>query len=111
MTTRYFVGCSGWRYGSWVSGFYPPTLGPQDYLAYYSRVFDLASVSVQAAQSHALRRWAGETPDDFRFVVRVPRQATDCELLGQFLEGLAAIEEKVLAVVLQVPAALKLLEG
>lgn len=110
-TTKYFVGCSGWRYGNWVSSFYPSTLVPQDYLAYYSRVFDLASVSVQAAQSHALRRWAGETPDNFRFIVRVPRQATDYELLGQFLEGLAAIEEKVLAVLLQVPAALKLLEG
>jgi len=104
------VGCSGWRYGSWVSGFYPPALNPQDYLAYYSRVFDLASVSVQA-QSHALKRWASETPEGFRFIVRVPRQATNCELLGQFLEGLAAIEEKVLAVVLQVPASIKLLEG
>ncbi len=67
---------------------------------------------MQAAQSHALKRWAQETPEGFRFIVRVPRQATDCNnLLGQFLEGLAAIEEKVLAVVLQVPAALKLLEG
>lgn len=109
--TNYFVGCSGWRYGSWVSGFYPSTVGPHDYLAYYSRVFDIASVSVQAAQTHTLKRWAAETPDSFRFIVRVPRQATDCELLGQFLEELAAIEEKVLAVVLQVPAAMKLLEG
>lgn len=108
---KYFVGCSGWRYGSWVSDFYPDTLGPQDYLAYYSRVFDLAAVSVQAAQIYALKRWAKETPDNFRFIVRVPRQATDYELLGQFLEGLAAIEEKILAVVVQVPAALKLLEG
>lgn len=109
--TKYFVGCSGWRYGSWVSCFYPNTLGPQDYLAYYSRVFDLVSVSVQATQSRALKRWAQETPDGFRFIVRVPRQTTDCNLLGQFLEGLAAIEEKILAVVLQVPATLKLLEG
>jgi DNA polymerase IV (archaeal DinB-like DNA polymerase) len=108
---KYFVGCSGWRYGSWVPSFYPSTLAPQGYLAYYSRVFDLASVSVQAAQGHALKRWSEETPDSFRFVVRVPRQATDCDLLGQFLEGLAAIEEKILAVVLQVPAELKLLEG
>jgi DNA polymerase IV (archaeal DinB-like DNA polymerase) len=108
--TKYFVGCSGWRYGSWVSGFYPAMPGQQDYLAYHSRVFDLASVCVQA-QSHALKRWAAEMPDNYRFIVRVPRQATDCDLLGQFLEGLVAIEEKVLAVVLQVPAALKLLEG
>jgi DNA polymerase IV (DinB-like DNA polymerase) len=109
--TKFFVGCYGWRYGSWVSSFYPSTLGPRDYLAYYSRVFDLASVSVQAAQSHMLKKWSEETPDSFRFIVRVPRQATDCDLLGQFLEGLAPIEEKILAVVLQVPASLKLLEG
>lgn len=109
--TKFFVGCLGWRYGSWVSSFYPSTLGPRDYLAYYSRVFDLASVSMQAAQGHALKKWSEETPDSFRFMVRVPRQATDCELLGQFLEGLAPIEEKILAVVLQVPASLKLLEG
>jgi len=109
--TRYFVGCSGWEYGNCVLGFYPATLGPQEYFAYYSRVFDLASVSVLAQQSHALRRWAEETPDNFRFIVRVLGQATDCELLGQFLEGLAAIEEKILVVVLQVPAALKLFEG
>jgi DNA polymerase IV (DinB-like DNA polymerase) len=99
------------RYGSWISGFYSAALGPQNYLAYYSRVFNLAAVSVQVTQSHALRRLAKETPDGFRFIVSVPRLATDCDLLGPFLEGLAAIEEKVLAVVLQVPAALKISEG
>lgn len=104
MATRYFVGCSGWRYGSWVPGFYPAALDPRDYLSYYSRIFDLAAVGVQAAQAHALRRWAEETPDNFRFIVRVPTQATDCGLLGEFLEGLVAIKEKILAVVVHVPA-------
>ena len=108
---KYFVGCAGWRYGSWVSGFYPDALGPHDYLSYYSRVFDLAAVSMQATQIQAVKKWAGETPDNFRFIVGVPSQAMDCDLLGKFLEGLAPIEEKVLAVVLQVPSALKLLEG
>jgi uncharacterized protein YecE (DUF72 family) len=86
-------------------------MSPQDYLSYYSRVFDLAAVSVQAANSHALKRWAAETPDDFRFIVRVPRQAAECDQLGRFLEGLAPVEEKVIAVVLQVPASLGLVEG
>lgn len=108
---KYFVGCAGWRYGSWVSGFYPDALGPHDYLSYYSRVFDLAAVSMQATKIQAVKKWAEETPDNFRFIVGVPSQAMDCDLLGKFLEGLAPIEEKVLAVVLQVPSALKLLEG
>src|SRR5437867_11603169 len=66
---------------------------------------------MQATQIQAVKKWAGETPDNFRFIVGVPSQAMDCDLLGKFLEGLAPIEEKVLAVVLQVPSALKLLEG
>jgi len=102
--TRYFVGCSGWRYGSCVPGFYPAALGPREYLSYYSRIFDLAAVGMQAAQTHALRRWAEETPDNFRFLVKVPTQVTDCGLLEEFLEGLAAIKEKILAVVVRVPA-------
>ena len=66
---------------------------------------------MQAMQIQAVKKWAGETPDNFRFIVGMPSQAMDCDLLGKFLEGLAPIEEKVLAVVLQVPSALKLLEG
>jgi hypothetical protein len=52
-----------------------------------------------------------ETPDDFRFIARVPKQATDRDLIWKFLEGLAAIEEKVLTVVLQVLQSLALIEG
>ncbi len=108
---KYFVGCAGWRYGSLVTGFYPATLDPKDYLAYYSRVFDLAQVSMSSSYKHALGRWAEETPDSFRFIVKVPRQATDINLIGKFLEDLAAIEEKVLAIIVQVPAAMTLMEG
>lgn len=108
---KYYVGCSGWRYGSWVSDFYPDGLDPQDYLAYYSRVFNFAAVSVPVTRSHVLKRWAEDTPEDFRFMVRVPSPITDPTALGQFLQGLAPIEEKTLAVVLQVPASIRLLEG
>jgi hypothetical protein len=108
---KYFVGCAGWRYGNWVSGFYRSALDPRDCLAYYSRVFDLVAISVQAASTHALGGWARETSDDFRFIARVPKQATDRDLVRKFLEGLAAIEEKVLTVVLQVLQSLTLIEG
>jgi DNA polymerase IV (archaeal DinB-like DNA polymerase) len=108
---KYFVGCAGWRYGSWVTGFYPATLDPRDYLAYYSRVFNLAQVSMSSTYKHLLGRWAEETPDSFRFIVKVPRQATDVGLIGKFLEDLAAIEEKVLAVIVQVPAEMTLMDG
>lgn len=108
---KYFVGCAGWRYGNWVSGFYRLAPDPRDCLAYYSRVFDLVVISVQEASEHALGGWARETSDDFRFIAMVPKQATDRDLVRKFLEGLAAIGEKVLTVVLQIQQPLTLIEG
>lgn len=103
---KHFVGCAGWK----QAGFYPNDLDPKDYLAHYSRVFDFVEVGVPAAGWRALKRWAEQTPENFRFAVRLPRQATDGGALGKLLEELAPIEEKVLAVVVQAPAS-SLIEG
>jgi DNA polymerase IV (DinB-like DNA polymerase) len=70
----------------------------------------MTAVSVQMTHSHTLTRWVQETPEAFRFIARVPRQIAECNM-GQFLEGLAPIEEKILAVVVQVPPDLNLLQG
>lgn len=53
---KYYVGCSGWTYSSWTE-FYPRTLNLDDYLAYYSRVFnfveiDLDNLDQQHSKSH-----------------------------------------------------------
>jgi DNA polymerase IV (DinB-like DNA polymerase) len=104
---KYFVGCSGWRFEL----FYPPALDPKERLSYYSRVFDLTEVGLPATYRFSLGRWARETPEGFRFTVRIPRQALDDGTLGTFLVGLAPVEEKILAVVVQTPAGVPLAEG
>jgi hypothetical protein len=53
---------------------------------------------------------ARETSDDFGFIARVPKQTTDRDLVRKFLEGLAAIGEKVLTVVLKILQPLTLIE-
>jgi DNA polymerase IV (DinB-like DNA polymerase) len=103
---KHFVGCAGWK----QAGFYPDGLDPRDYLAHYSQVFDFVEVGVPAAGWRVLKRWAEQTPENFRFAVRLPRQATDGGTLGKLLEELAPIEEKILAVVVQAPAQ-SLIEG
>jgi DNA polymerase IV (archaeal DinB-like DNA polymerase) len=57
---KYYVGCSGWAYSSWTE-FYPRTLNLDDYLAYYSRVFnfveiDLDKVDQQQSKIHKPQR-------------------------------------------------------
>ena len=42
---KYYVGCSGWTYSSWTE-FYPRTLNLDDYLAYYSRVFNFVEIDL-----------------------------------------------------------------
>lgn len=108
---KHFIGCTGWRFAAREPGFYPPSLDPREYLSYYSRVFDFAEVGLPATYRFSLARWARETPEGFRFAIRIPRQAADDGSLGYFLEGLKDVEEKVLAVVLQTPAGAELADG
>src|SRR5581483_1688201 len=111
---RHFVGCAGWRFGN----FYPQALAPKDYLSHYSRVFDAVEVGVPATYEHSFWRWAHETPEGFRFVVRIPEQATTTTAvaeedgaLGNLLEAFRPIEEKTLAVVVRAPQGLALSDG
>lgn len=108
---KHLVGCTGWRLAAREPGFYPPSLDPKEYLSYYSRIFDFVEVGLPATYRFPLARWARDTPEGFRFAIRIPRQAADGGSLGHFLEGLKDIEEKVLAVVLQTPPELGLADG
>ncbi|HVX03048.1 MAG TPA: DNA polymerase IV [Nitrososphaera sp.] len=109
---KHFVGCAGWRFGN----FYPQAIAPREHLSHYSRVFDVVEIGVPAIYEHSFWRWAQETPESFRFVVRLPEQATAEEgeeggRLGNLLEALRPIEEKTLAVVVKTPQSLALQDG
>ena len=119
---KYYVGCSGWRrLGAHdaETPFYPSTLDTKDYLPYYSKVFDFVEVdlsgsSYPALNKSAFRRWAASTPSDFRFAIKIPGCVVEdagMHLLGGFLEDLAPLEEKILAIVVPQPASLTLKDG
>jgi DNA polymerase IV (DinB-like DNA polymerase) len=76
----------------------------------------------------AARKWHKQTPPNFRFSIKIPERLlgfgqdryedsstrirdSDTSALGRFLEMLAPIEEKVIAVVISVPASLTLSQG
>lgn len=81
---RIRVGISGWRYGGWRGGFYPPGLRHADELSYASRHFDTIEIngthySLQRPESFA--RWHDETPDGFAFAVKGSRFITHMKQL------------------------------
>jgi DNA polymerase IV (archaeal DinB-like DNA polymerase) len=123
---KYYVGCRGWRKEKWSGEFYPPTLDPKDYLAYYSKIFDLVELDLGGRGGGGnsynnnnklydrllFKRWATSTPHNFRFTVKLPSHIIeDTYKVGDFLEELAPLEEKVLAVIVESPPPAKLTLG
>ena len=76
---KYYVGCSVWNNQTWVKDFYPATLEPENYLEYYSNIYDFAEVALSSVRVSSkflnkfiFRKWTKNSHDNFRFTLKVP---------------------------------------
>jgi uncharacterized protein YecE (DUF72 family) len=70
-----YVGSSGFSYPSWKPGFYPAGTPQKDFLAIYAQRLssvELNTTGYRLPAEEQFRRWADETPDGFRFAVKMP---------------------------------------
>jgi uncharacterized protein YecE (DUF72 family) len=115
------IGCSGWSYSSWKSHFYPTKLDAGKWLEYYSKVFDYIEVDSTFYSTPSLfrvKKWAVNTPANFRFTVKMPKAIThdkafynvDSEL-EYFYSSLSPLKEKSLAFLIQMPPSLSFKTG
>jgi uncharacterized protein YecE (DUF72 family) len=86
------VGTSGWNYPEWRGAFYPDGLVHRRELAYLAERLNSVELngsfySLQRPSSY--RRWAADTPPDFRFAVKGGRYLTHLKRLVDFQDGLA----------------------
>lgn len=80
------VGIGGWTYEPWRETFYPPDLPARRELEYASRRLTAIEVngtfySTQSPSTFA--KWRDETPEDFRFALKVVRYATNRRVLAE----------------------------
>ncbi|MES2628514.1 MAG: DUF72 domain-containing protein [Bacteroidota bacterium] len=78
-TTSFHIGCSGYYYGYWKDRFYPKGMKPAQWLEYYSSVFDTVELNApfyRIPQKKALQRYAQQTPDAFKFAVKMNKGIT-----------------------------------
>ena len=118
---RLVVGCSGFSYSAWRGHFYPPDLPSAKWLSYYSKVFDFVEIdSTYYRMPNALtvRKWAKNTPDNFRFSAKMPGKITHKKRLGDvdsdmqfFYDAMAPLKEKTAAILIQLPASIVFKEG
>lgn len=105
----------GFSYTAWAGVFYPRSVRPSEYLAYYARCFDCVELDTTfyaAPDLDRVRRWAAAVPDEFRFSAKTPRDITHAQAVAdqaaamrRFVETLAALGDKLGVVLLQFPPA------
>jgi uncharacterized protein YecE (DUF72 family) len=112
-----WVGISGWRYVPWRGDFYPAGLAQRNELFYAAQ--RLTSIEINGSfyalqRPNNYRSWAEQTPADFVFSVKAPRFIThmkrlrdvDTAVANFFASGVLALEDKLGAILWQLPPTL-----
>ena len=110
---RFYIGCPICSHKEWVGSFFPARTPPGDFLRLYSRKLSTVEgnttfYSVPSVETIA--RWRTETPPEFRFCPKVPRdisrspalEATRAPTLA-FVERMLGLGERLGPIFLQLP--------
>jgi uncharacterized protein YecE (DUF72 family) len=118
---QYYIGCSGWSYSAWQGPFYPSDINDSSWLSYYTSVFDYVEIDssfYRTPNVFTVKNWFNKTPDNFKFTAKFPKVIThDKRLkdvsreLEHLIQSMQPLKEKTLALVIQLPPSLKIVEG
>ncbi len=114
------VGCQSWGYDDWVTPvgsdvvFYPSGTRKGEMLTFYSKVFNTVEIDATLygiPASTTYEKWYGETPDDFIFSLKSPREITHDGKLSpstipvmlEFIERSEQLKEKLGIFLIQLP--------
>jgi uncharacterized protein YecE (DUF72 family) len=114
---KIMAGTCAWSYEDWRGVFYPEHLAQNRWLEFYAQHFSAVEVDstfYHAPSAKAAAHWLEQTPDDFRFTCKMPREIThemrlrDCsEKMNAFLEAIEPLRPKLGCVLIQLPPSMK----
>ncbi|WP_426478349.1 DUF72 domain-containing protein [Chryseobacterium sp. CBSDS_008] len=87
-----YIGCSGFYNNDWKGSLYPEDAKSKDFLSLYSRIFnsvEINSTFYRKPISKTLLKWHDETPDEFRFFIKIPKSITHQNRLENSREEIA----------------------
>src|SRR5439155_13009837 len=95
------IGTSGYSFADWVGPFYPAGMKSGDFLAFYSRAFDIVEVNMtyyRIPQPRVLEQMEKKTPPEFRFVVKLNHAMThertaDRAVYQEFLRAIEPLRD------------------
>ena len=110
---HFYIGCAIWGYKDWVGDLFPPGSKSADFLALYSRRLTTVEGNTSfyaTPKSEIVQRWAAETPEEFRFCFKIPREISHSGHLARkvgemlaFVERMAPLGPRLGPFFLQVP--------
>lgn len=74
-----YIGCSGFYNNDWKGSLYPENAQSKDFLSLYSKTFNAVEINssfYRKPTSKTLLKWYAETPDNFRFFIKIPKAIT-----------------------------------
>ena len=113
MAGQLYLGTSGFAYEEWKGVFYPSAMKSVDYLSFYSERFPSVEINYTFRRHPAettLSRWAGQTPEGFRFVLKAHQRITHTKRLrdadepvSMFLDRAKLLGERLGPILFQLP--------
>jgi uncharacterized protein YecE (DUF72 family) len=111
------IGTMGWSYDFWDTNLYPKGISSQNYLLEYSKYFNTVEINntfYRIPSQNTVKKWASQTPDNFVFSSKVPRDITQSknisnnEKLDFFLKRISILGNKIGPLLLQFSSSFKI---
>ncbi|MEY8759983.1 DUF72 domain-containing protein [Chryseobacterium tongliaoense] len=71
-----YIGCSGFYNNDWKGSLYPEDTKSKDFLILYSQTYNSVEINSTFYRKPTLKtlvKWHDETPEDFRFFIKIPK--------------------------------------
>jgi uncharacterized protein YecE (DUF72 family) len=110
---QFFVGTSGYSYKEWKGSFYPEKMPAKEMLRFYAQRFSTVEINntfYRMPAPSVLEAWAGQVPENFRFVLKAPQAITHFKRLKEvedpterFLQVAAVLKQRLGPLLFQLP--------
>ncbi|KJH71163.1 DUF72 domain-containing protein [Aliterella atlantica] len=110
---NFHIGCAVWSYKGWVGNFYPLKSRTSDFLRLYSARLTAVEGNTTfyaIPDTDTLNRWVEQTPTNFKFCLKLPRELTHQGLLApaisealNFLERMQVLGDRLGPIFAQLP--------
>ncbi len=107
------IGTMGFSYKDWIGPFYPNEVTAQNFLVYYSRIFnsvEIDSTFYGTPKLSTIQRWIAATPPQFSFSLKVPKSITHAPeimdtwgLMDEFLQTIGNLGQRLGIILFQFP--------